>query len=61
MQNNLISTEQLAAKFLVKPNTIRSAFCRDGHYLKLVPVKMANGRLGWPSESLEQSHQQEAK
>lgn len=40
-----LPTEQLAALIGVKPATIRRGLCVDGHYLGLVPVKLANGRL----------------
>jgi len=60
--NTVISTEQLAAKFLVKANTIRSAFCREGHYFGIKPTKLPNGRLVWPvSEAEVSSGLREAK
>jgi hypothetical protein len=43
-----LSTEQLAQVSRVKPGTIRRAYCKKGHYLGLVPLKMGNGRLLWP-------------
>ena len=42
-----LSTEALAAKFMVKPESIRSALCRKGHYFKWRPTKLPNGRLAW--------------
>ena len=42
-----ISTEELAARLLVKEQTIRAGLCRAGHYLGLRPVKLANRRLLW--------------
>ncbi len=47
------TTEALADALHVRPNTIRSAYCRDGHYFGFRPFKQANGRLAWPDESLE--------
>jgi hypothetical protein len=29
----------------IKPQTWRAAYCRNGHYLGMVPVKLPNGRL----------------
>lgn len=49
MQSNThLTTEALAARFLVKPTSVRSAYCRDGHYYGLKPTKLPNGRLLWP-------------
>lgn len=42
-----ISTEELASAAKIKPESIRSAYCRDGHWLNLRPVKLANRRLLW--------------
>lgn len=47
------STEQLAQILHLKPQSLRAAICRDGHYFGLVPRKMPNGRLIWPSDALE--------
>jgi hypothetical protein len=48
-----ISTEELAARLLVKEQTIRAGLCRDGHYLGLRPVKLANRRLLWDADEVE--------
>lgn len=47
-----LSTYDLANELKVKPQTIRSAFCKDGHYLGIKPLKLLNRRLLWPAESL---------
>ncbi len=51
MPNNLpihkLSTEELAALGKVVPQSIRAAVCRNGHWLGLRPVKLANRRLLW--------------
>ena len=47
------STEVLAEHLKIKPQTIRAALCRDGHYLGLRPVKLPNRRLLWESNALE--------
>ncbi|NYT61452.1 hypothetical protein H0A66_03820 [Alcaligenaceae bacterium] len=44
-----LSTNQLAAQFMVKPESVRSAYCRDGHYQGLRPIRLPNGRLAWPA------------
>ena len=48
-----ISTEELAARLLVKEQTIRAALCRHGHYLGLRPVKLANRRLLWDAAAVD--------
>jgi hypothetical protein len=53
MQRKYLSTEELAALVLVKPESIRAALCRCGHYAGLRPIKLANRRLAWPAEAVE--------
>ncbi|MDX9717640.1 MAG: DNA-binding protein [Thauera sp.] len=48
-----ISTEELAGLLRLKPQSLRAALCRDGHYFGLRPRKMPNGRLLWPSDAVE--------
>lgn len=48
-----ISTEELAARLLVKEQTIRAGLCRAGHYLGLRPIKLANRRLLWDATEVE--------
>lgn len=48
-----ISTEELAALLRLKPQSLRAALCRDGHYFGLRPRKMPNGRLLWPADAAE--------
>ena len=50
---NLLTTEQVAAWFNCKPQTPRASFCRKGHWLGLTPIKLPNGRLGWPADDAE--------
>ena len=47
IENTKMSTEQLAALVHVKANSIRAGFCRQGHYMGIVPVKLPNRRLLW--------------
>lgn len=49
----LLSTEQLAMLFHVKPASIRSALCRNGHYFGLVPIRRPNRFLGWRRDEAE--------
>lgn len=47
------STFEAATLFRVKPGTLRRSLCRDGHYLRVVPIKAANSRLLWPREQVD--------
>lgn len=48
-----LSTEQAAAALHVRPQTLRSAICRDGHYCGLRPVKLPNRMLAWPAAAVD--------
>lgn len=47
------STEQAAAALHIKPQTLRAALCRDGHYFGIRPVKLPNRMLAWPCEAID--------
>jgi hypothetical protein len=36
-----------------KPQSLRSAICRHGHYYGVRPQKMPNGLLAWPDDAVE--------
>ena len=46
------STEEAAAILKVKPQTLRAALCRDGHYFGIRPVKLPNRMLRWNAEDI---------
>ena len=46
------STEQAAAALHVRPQTLRAALCRDGHYCGIRPVKLPNRMLAWPADAV---------
>jgi hypothetical protein len=48
-----LTTEELAARFSVRPQTPRASFCRQGHWMGLVPIKLPNGRLLWDAAEVE--------
>lgn len=50
---NGISTADLARQALTKPNTIRVRLCETGSFYGIRPLKLPNGRLLWPADSLE--------
>ena len=47
-----LSTEQAAALH-IRPQTLRAALCRDGHYFGVRPIKLPNRMLAWPAEGIE--------
>jgi len=47
------STDSIAAQFMVKPNSVRSAVCRNGHYMGIKPIKLPNGLLAWPADEAD--------
>ena len=49
----MLTTEQLAEKFHVKPNTIRASLCRKGHWCGLRPVRLPNRFLAWPDDAVQ--------
>lgn len=49
-----LSTPEFAAQAKVRPTTIRVRLCQTGSYFGVRPVKLPNGRLLWPGDSLEQ-------
>ena len=44
-----LSAEQFAALNQVKPQSVRARLCRTGSYFGIVPRKLMNGRLAFPS------------
>lgn len=48
--NQLIPTKEFAKIVHVEGGTVRRAYCINGHYMGLKPVKLPNNRLLW-SES----------
>ena len=49
----MFSTEQAAEVLHVKPQTLRAAICRDGHYYGIRPNKARNRFLLWPADAVE--------
>lgn len=47
------STEQAAEILKVKPQTLRAALCREGHYFGVRPIKSRNRFLLWPADQVE--------
>jgi len=55
MAVQLIPTEKVAELFQVKPETVRSAVSKRGHYCGLKPLKLPNRRLAWPLDEVERT------
>jgi len=47
------STKEFARLICIEPATIRRGFCVNEQYMKIKPVKLPNGRLLWPRQSVE--------
>jgi hypothetical protein len=47
------TTESLARRLGLQPQSLRAAICRNGHYYGLRPTKLPNGRLLWPADAFE--------
>ncbi len=58
---DVLSTEQCATTLTVKPGTLRRAYCVNGHYLGLRPVKLPNGRLLWPTVEVKKIIEEAAR
>lgn len=48
-----LSTEELAVRLGIKPQTLRAALCRDGEYFGVRPLKAKNRFLRWPADAVE--------
>lgn len=45
-------TETVAAKAEMQAQSLRAAFCRDGHWCGIRPIKLPNRRLLWPADAV---------
>ena len=52
MQPVSLTTEQLAEQAQLKAQSLRAAFCRDGHWCGIRPIKLPNRRLLWPADAV---------
>jgi len=46
-----LTTEEFAARLGIKPQTLRAAVCRNGHYFGVRPAKSINRFLLWPADA----------
>jgi hypothetical protein len=49
-----LTTEELAVQLAMQPQSIRKHLNQRGTYYGLQPVKLPNGKLRWPADSVEQ-------
>lgn len=47
------TTDQAAAVLALRPQTLRAALCRDGHYYGVRPFKSPNRFLRWPADEID--------
>ena len=47
-----LTTEQVAGQAQLKAQSLRAAFCRDGHWCGIRPNKLPNRRLLWPADAV---------
>lgn len=47
-----VSTQALAESLGIKPQTLRAALCRNGHYYGIRPIKLPNRLLLWPADAV---------
>jgi len=47
------STEEAAGILKVKPQTLRAAVCRDGHYAGVKPRKLPSRFLAWNADEID--------
>ena len=47
------TTEALAVRAGLLPQSIRTAYCRLGHWCGIRPIKLPNRRLMWPAGAVE--------
>ena len=48
-----LTTDALASSIGIKSQSIRVRLCTTGSYFGLIPSKLPNGRLLWPSDSVD--------
>lgn len=48
------TTQALADRLGLRPQTLHARFCRTGSYFGVRPQKLPNGRLLWPDDAFEQ-------
>lgn len=47
------STDEAASLLKIRPQTLRAALCRDGHYAGVRPRKLPSRFLAWPADEID--------
>lgn len=47
------STDEAASLLKIRPQTLRAAVCRSGHYAGVRPHKLPSRFLAWPADQIE--------
>lgn len=48
-----LSTADLAKRLHIQPHSLRAALNTRGSYYGITPIRLPNGRLDWPGDSME--------
>lgn len=49
-----LTTLQLAISLEMQAQSIRKRYCQTGSYFGIRPCKLPNGKLRWPTDSIQQ-------
>jgi hypothetical protein len=49
-----LTTQQLANSLKMQAQSIRKRYCQTGSYFGVRPCKLPNGKLRWPTDSIQQ-------
>lgn len=52
--NRRLTTEELAIALAMRPQSLRKRLSQTSSYFGIRPLKMPNGRLFWPCDTVEQ-------
>lgn len=53
-RDDSLTTEKFADAIDLRPQSIRKRYAQTGSYFGVVPSKLPNGRLRWPSDAVNQ-------
>lgn len=49
-----LTTEELASSLSMNAQSIRKRYSQTGSYFGVKPIKLPNGKLRWPADSIDQ-------
>lgn len=53
-EQSTLTTEAFATALNLKSQSLRKRYNQTGSYFGVRPIKLPNGRLGWPAEAIAQ-------